>query len=194
MSNDALARYQEFYCIAEAVPVSVIPVAESQIPEDFETFESEVPEVFRLANDIRAVDQSSAQALRGLGDIARVIQDVLHQQNTKLNLLLGYVLSREDEHDHRFKTTEYGGGGFQFKTEKDSFQLGQFAQVKLFLRDIAAAVYAYAEVAAVESEDSQDKVTMVFTFIREDDQEIIVRASLHAQSRLLKKRAEERKG
>ncbi|RTE86939.1 MULTISPECIES: PilZ domain-containing protein [Gammaproteobacteria] len=194
MSDSALARYQEFYCIAEAVPVSVIPVTAEQVPDSFEVFESEVPEVFRLANDIRAVDQNSAQALRGLGDIAKVIQDVLHQQNTKLNLLLGYVLSREDDSDHRFQTLEYGGGGFKIEAPANSFKEGDLAQVKLFLRDIAAAVYAYAEVAEVTASGEQQQVTLAFNLIREDDQEIIVRASLHAQSRLLKKRAEDRKG
>jgi len=194
MSDDLLSKYEEFYSIAESVPVTVIPCAESFSLPSYEEFEQEIPEVFRLANDIRTVDQNSALALRGLGDIAKVIQDVLHQQNTKLNLLLGYVLSKEDQESHRFLTLEFGGGGFKFKASKGAFELGDIAQVKLFLRDIAAAVYGYGEIAQVEADHEHDLVTVAFTLIREDDQELIVRASLHAQSRLLKKRAESRKG
>ncbi|CUS49317.1 MAG: hypothetical protein HLUCCO02_04705 [Idiomarinaceae bacterium HL-53] len=196
MSDNALSRYQEFYSIAEAVPVSVIPCAQNFTLPSYEAFENEIPEVFRLANDIRTVDQNSAQALRGLGEIAKVIQDVLHQQNTKLNLLLGYVLSKEDQESHRFLTLEYGGGGFKFTAPLAEFAVGQIVQVKLFLREIAAAIYGYAEIAEVEPSSSAESeaVTAAFTLVREDDQELIVRASLHAQSRLLKKRSESRKG
>ena len=44
---------------------------------------------------------------------------------------------------------------------------------------------------AVEKQDSEHyQYTMLFTAIRTTDQELIVRASLHAQTRQLKKRQE----
>ncbi|MCC5856241.1 MAG: PilZ domain-containing protein [Idiomarina sp.] len=188
----ALERYQEYYAIQEPVPLSVIPMpADFTLPE-WDDFEQEIPEVFRLANDIRTVDLNTSRALRGLGDFAEILNDILHQQNTKLNLLLGYILSREDDAEHRYTTLEYGGGGVRFIDEDSALELGTNVQVKLFLRDIAAAVYAYADVAAIETTDEGTLITAAFTRIRDDDREIIVRASLHAQSRLLKKRAEER--
>ena len=55
----------------------------------------------------------------------------------------------------------------------------------------ASAVYCYTEVVAVEKKDNEHyQYTMLFTSIRTTDQELVVRASLHAQTRQLKKRQE----
>lgn len=196
MSNEheqtGLERYQEYYAIPEAVPLTVTPLdANFQLP-DWDTFEAEIPEVFRLANDIRTIDLNAAASLRGLGPLAEPLMTLLNQQNTKLNLLLGYVLSREDSPDERYLSTEYGGGGVRYLHDDSELELGQAVQLKLFLREIAAAIYAYADVAEIKDTEKGRLITLAFTRIRDDDREIIVRASLQAQTRLLKKRAEER--
>ena len=196
MSNEheqtGLERYQEYYTIPEAVPLTVTPLdANFQLP-DWDTFEAEIPEVFRLANDIRTIDLNAAASLRGLGPLAEPLMALLNQQNTKLNLLLGYVLSREDSPDERYLSTEYGGGGVRYLHDDSELELGQAVQLKLFLREIAAAIYAYADVAEIKDTEKGRLITLAFTRIRDDDREIIVRASLQAQTRLLKKRAEER--
>ena len=55
----------------------------------------------------------------------------------------------------------------------------------------ASAVYCYTEVVAIEKQDNDHyQYTVLFTSIRNTDQELIVRASLHAQTRQLKKRQE----
>jgi len=50
-------------------------------------------------------------------------------------------------------------------------------------------VYCYSEVVAIEKQDNEHyQYTLLFVSIRDSDQELVVRASLHAQTRQLKKR------
>lgn len=192
----ALERYQEYYSIADVVPMNVHLLPPQQALPDWDTFSQEIPDVFRLASELHSADTSSTAALRHMGEAAELIAQVLQQQNIKLNLLLGYVLRNEDRPEQRQHTLELGGGGVRYLNHDSELVLGQQVQLKLFLtsalHSLAAAIYAYAEVAAIENTDKGQIITLSFSRILDSDREIIVRASLHAQSRLLKKRAEER--
>lgn len=192
----ALERYQEYYSIADALPINVQPLHSAQDVPSWESFEQEVPEVFRLASELHSTDATTTTALRHLGETAELIAQVLHQQNMKLNLLLGYVLRNEDNAEQRLHTTEFGAGGVRYIDNDSSLSLGQNVQLKVFFNasghNVAAAIYAYAEVAAIETTPAGQVITLAFTRILDSDRELIVRATLHAQTRLLKKRAEER--
>lgn len=192
----ALERYQEYYSIPDALPINVQPLSAQQELPSWDDFEQEVPDVFRLASELHTADTSTTSTLRHLGDAAELIVQVLHQQNMKLNLLLGYVLRNEDSAELRQQTVELGGGGVRYIDNDCELTLGQNVQLKVFLNsalhNVAAAIYAYAEVAAIEKTAQGQLITLAFSRILDSDRELIVRASLHAQSRLLKKRAEER--
>ncbi|MCO4320402.1 PilZ domain-containing protein [Aliidiomarina quisquiliarum] len=192
----ALERYQEYYSIADVVPINVQPLALQQALPDWDTFNQEIPDVFRLASELHSAETSSMAALRHMGEAAELIAQVIQQQNRKLNLLLGYVLRNEDHPEQRQQTIELGGGGVRYLNHNSELVVGQQVQLKLFLTSAqhsqAAAIYAYAEVAALEATEKGQLVTLAFSRILDSDREIIVRASLHAQTRLLKKRAQER--
>ncbi len=192
----ALERYQEYYSIPDVVPMNVLPIPQQQPIPDWDAFEQEIPDVFRFASELHSADTATAAALRHLGDVAELIVQVLQQQNNKLNLLLGYVLRNEDDAQLRQHSIEFGGGGVRYIDNESTLVVGQQVQLKLFLytsaNNISAAIYAYAEVATIESTPQGQVITLVFTRILDDDREVIVRASLHAQTRLLKKRAAER--
>jgi hypothetical protein len=51
----------------------------------------------------------------------------------------------------------------------------------------AAAIYCIAEVIEVEQVDDLFHTSYVYTHIREQDQELLVRASLHLQTSQLRK-------
>ena len=74
-----------------------------------------------------------------------------------------------------------GGGGLT-ATLDEEYEIGQPLRTKIFLRNEASAIYCYSQVI-----DKQDSLyTLAFTAIRASDQELLVRASLHAQTRQLK--------
>ncbi|RUO25960.1 PilZ domain-containing protein [Aliidiomarina minuta] len=186
-----MAEYREYYAIKEPIQINVLPLdADSQLPDE-ESFLQEVPEVFRLASEMHGADAQSIAAIRNIGDNGRLIADILSQQNRKLNALLGYLLSREDASEYRYQTLEYGGGGVSYLADA-ALPLQQLVELKLFMPDESAAIFSYARVIDCLPEGEQQRICLLFERISDDDREVIVRASLHAQSRLLKKRAAER--
>jgi hypothetical protein len=66
--------------------------------------------------------------------------------------------------------------------------VGTIAELKLFVTEEAAAVFCYGEVIACQQEPNGYHIAFIFTRIREQDQELLVRASLHLQTQQLKKR------
>jgi hypothetical protein len=190
-ASELLQDYKEYYAIKERIEINVRPQPESfQLPSA-EAFEHEVPEVFRLASEMQSVDTQSLTALRNLGSSGTLIADVLNQQNRKLNALLGYLLSHEAADDDRHHTFEYGGAGVGYLAST-ALPLHTLVELRLFLPAESAAIYSYAEVVECETEDDHYRIRLLFVRISDDDRDVIVRASLHAQSRLLKKRAAER--
>ena len=104
---------------------------------------------------------------------------------------MSHILASEQPEDNAMYCDSYGGGGVKFTTDKE-YSLGQSFRTKLFLQYEASAVYCYSEVIAVDKlDDNKFQYTLLYTAIRDSDQELIVRASLHAQTRQLKKRQAE---
>lgn len=186
-----LHDYKEYYAIKERIQINVRPLAADFSLPSVENFTQSVPEVFKLASEMQAVDTQALASLRGLGDSAGIIADILNQQNRKLNALLGYLLSHEDAEEDRHQTFEYGGAGVGYETN-NALPLHTLVELKLFLPAESAAIYSYAEVVECETCETGYRIRLLFVRISDDDREVIVRASLHAQSRLLKKRAAER--
>lgn len=197
-------KYQqlsEYFQIDYRANASIIPV--EQLP-DVESFEQNTPILFRLASEIATLEQSALRPLRHLGDVANELHDYLKIQSRKIDLMMSYILSQEDSDDVRYSTTKLGGGGFTFRSKK-AFSLGEQAQIKLFLHDEAAALYCFGEIVRVETVNTaiadasmDDNVeeeylnSVLFSRIRDEDREILVRASLHAQTKQLKRRRIER--
>lgn len=197
----ALEQYQEYYSIQQSIPINVLPLPPEQPLPDWDAFLQEIPEVFRLATDFQSSEHAMTSALRHLGDFAELVMQLLQAQNSKLNLLLGYILRNEDQADTRQSTKAFGGGGVRYLMAEETaaekkLHIGQYVQLKVFLpafsHSAAAALYTYAEVAHIETTPEGEEITLAFSHIRDEDREVIVRASLHAQSQLLKKRAKER--
>jgi hypothetical protein len=65
-------------------------------------------------------------------------------------------------------------------------EIGILAEVKIFLEKEAAAIYCLAEVIEVDVADDLYHVSYVYTHIRDQDQELLVRASLHLQTSQLR--------
>ena len=195
--TEAQAQYQEYYAIREPLDINVVPLPDAyQLPAEDE-FIAQVPEVFRLASELQVVDPIALAQLRNLGEAAKVISDLLNQQNRKLNALLGYLLRSEDAAEQRKIAFEYGGAGVGFYSEYE-YPAGQLIELKLFLTAESAALYSVAEIIQCEKQEETAneshtyRVKALFRRITDEDRELMVKASLHAQTRLLKKRANER--
>jgi hypothetical protein len=104
-------------------------------------------------------------------------------------LIMSYILTMEDDEENRLVSHSFGGGGLTYFANK-ALEIGQVVQLKLFLTDEASAIFCYGEVIDIKAQGDKYLTCLYYARIREDDREIIVRASLHQQSRQLKRKAE----
>ena len=181
------AQYNEYFSIAHELNVNVIPLAEGQPLPDNDDIIKHMPYAFRMAGEIALLETKALRPLRSLGDHAAELAEFLNQQSKKIDLMMSYVLHQQDDHSHRYTSVEFGGGGVIICSD-EPFESGSQHQLKLFIEEEATAVFCYGEVVACEAlDDEQHKVTFIYSRIREQDQEILVRASLHLQTRLIEK-------
>jgi c-di-GMP-binding flagellar brake protein YcgR len=106
--------------------------------------------------------------------------------------MMSFVLHQQDEPEFRFKTVKLGGGGVIIESS-DPLEVGTHAELKLFLDAEAAAIFCFGEVITCEQVEDSYHIAFIFNTIREQDQELLVRASLHVQTQQLRKRAKEKK-
>lgn len=182
-----LTQYHEFFAIEHAFSVNIMTIDEKG-NSSYEDFLASMPMPFKLATDMETIDQSALRALQGIGNSATQLASFLNLQSKKIDLLIGYILSQQDEVQHRYQGIKFGGGGIKF-TAPEAFNVGQSVELKVFLLENNCAIYCYGEVIAVESNNDHFVHKVTFHFIREEDREVLVRASLHEQSKQLQKLA-----
>ncbi|MFY8275100.1 PilZ domain-containing protein [Pseudoalteromonas sp. SSDWG2] len=183
--------FAEFFQIQEPVSIVVEPVREDEVPGTVALLERDIPPLFKLANEVNTLEQSALRPLRLLGETANELAHYLQLQSRKIDLILSHILMQQNTEKPTEKAKSYGGSGFVVVRDT-ALDQGQFARCKLFLDHEAAAIYCYGEVIEVSQCKDGFEHKLLFCTIREQDQELLVRASLHAQTRQLKKRHEEK--
>ena len=181
---EKLDKYNEFFSIDHEFSINIEPIA-SEKNISFATFLSTMPLPFKMASDMSTIDQAALRSLQGLAGVAGQLVDFLNHQSAKIDLLIGYILSQEDDEKHRYQGVKFGGGGLLFTASK-AFELSQLLQMKVFLLNENCAIYCYGEVIEVAKDGDNYLHKVIFHFIRDEDREILVRASLHKQSVQLK--------
>ena len=183
---------QEFFTVHATLTINVERLPEGYLLPSQDAFEAEIPAPFIVASEFSQLDQLAESARIELknSDLKNVI-NLLDAQNSKLNLLLSFMLSQQDEAHSRFKTTRFGASQVAF-TSANAIAVGEKARVKLFLESPAAAIYCYAQVSDCQASASQFEVTMKYILLRDSDQDLLIKAALHQQQRLLRQRSLER--
>lgn len=194
--DQKIAQYHEFFSIEHEFTLNILPLA-SQNVNTFDDFLANMPTPFKLASETATIDQSALRPLQALTGVSGQLVDFLNLQSQKIDLLVGYILSQQDEEKYRYQGIKFGGGGIKF-VASEVFPVGQMLEVKLFFINTNCAIYCYGEVIDV-TEDKIKNTTnnlhyhkVIFHFIREEDRESLVRTSLHEQSKQLQKLAQNR--
>lgn len=195
------AQYHDYFAIEQAIVANIKPLAQPLPGED--AFLLMIPEPFLMASEQAVLDRSALKSLAKLGDLAEELALYLRAQAKKLDMMMRYLLIQQDDPTYRQHTHSFGGSALNFISEHP-MTAGQTLEVKLFLNGSDGAVYFLATV--LESElmpqpinndvDADDTtsfmVKAVVSRIRDEDRETLVRASLHEQSRQLKRKAQQR--
>lgn len=179
----------QFFMVEHAIAINVMPLA-GELPDD-KSFLAAIPEPFLLAGNLGQLNVGALRSLHRLGELAEELAHYLQQQAKKVDLLLHYVLRQQDLPEYRHTTKSYGGAGLTFFSDIPFSPL-QVVEVKLFLADNTGAIFCYAQVLSSEPSAEGYQIKLVYRRIREEDQELLVRASLQQQSKQLKQKAAER--
>lgn len=186
-----LAQFNEFFSISIDFNINVRTIEADKVPS-FQQFEAQIPAPFKIASDIVTIDQAALRPLQSISGVAGQLVEFLNHQTQKIDLLLGYMLSQQDEEQYRFCATSFGGGGIMFDAQ-DCFALNQIIELKLFLIDDNCAIFCFGEIVAIEQADQLFQHKVIFHHIRDEDREMLVRTSLHEQSKQLQLLAKQRK-
>lgn len=181
----------QYFSVPLTTAVNIRRLEPDHPPLDESLLESCIPAPFRLAGDIQQLDQNTSRSLRQLGELGEALVDYLTQQSRKIDILTSYILSLQDDPEYRFQTQEISAGGLSFSSDQ-AFAVGQAVEVKLFIPEEPLALFAFAEIADCQQQDDDFMVTIRYIALRECDEEALIRASLHIQSRWLKARNQQR--
>ena len=186
---DKQQLFDAFFTLPFAVKINLEPLpGTAELTED--SLESEIPYPFKLATELSRLDAHNAFMSKGQqlsSDVARVLE----VQNKKIDLMLSYLLMQEDNQKHRYLTERFGAGGLTLTTA-ENWQIGDKFKLKIFMPEEACAVYCYAEIIAQNEADSSNNFDVVYSVIRDEDREVLVRMALHQQSKQLRQIALER--
>ncbi|MBW8190331.1 PilZ domain-containing protein [Neiella marina] len=168
-----------------SINVKLLPIGQAA-PDDIE-FQHEIPQPFLISAEVSHIDSASLRSLRKIADASDELADYLANQSRKIDVILSYVLQLQDNPDERHLSESISAGGLTFMTD-DAIELEQVARVKVFLPEQAVAIYAYAKVVKIETADDRRLVTLEYCKLRDDDQEHLIRATLHIQTKQLQQR------
>ncbi|WCE28626.1 PilZ domain-containing protein [Vibrio sp. SCSIO 43137] len=183
---------QEFFTVHHKLTVNVEPLAADFVLPEQNIFVSEIPAPFIVASEFSQVDTLAERAMSELknSDFKHLIQLIDHQ-NGKLNLLLTFMLAQQDDESIRSITTRFGASQFTYIAPKQ-LEVGQLARVKLFLDHPPAAIYCYAKVVECAEGEQGFEATLTYSLLREQDQDLLIKAALYQQQKLLRQRSKER--
>ena len=183
---------QEFFTVHHKLTANVEPLPSGFVLPDQITFASEIPTPFIVASEFSQLDSLTESAMNELknSDFKHVVQLIEHQ-NSKLNLLLTFMLAQQDAETFRTYSTSFGASQFSYVSEQE-ISAGTLARVKLFLDHPPAAIYCYAEAIECKPLKEGFEVTMKYSMLRDQDQDLLIRAALYQQQKLLRQRSLDR--
>ncbi|WP_112478353.1 PilZ domain-containing protein [Vibrio variabilis] len=185
-------QHNDFFTVNGPLKANIEPLAMgSQLPE-LTDYIAEIPPSFVASSEFSQLDQKTDAAQHELSQHnLKHVAELLEQQNSKLNLLLNYMIAQQDEPELRHITRSFGASQLSY-VNRDALQVGQYAKLKLFLDHPPSGVYCYAEVTQVEPQDDGYLITLSFVRILEEHQDLLIKAALHQQQKLLRQRSLDR--
>ena len=187
--TEKLKQFEEFFSIAHEFSVNVTALPK---PVSKELFEQLIPVPFLLSSDNATIDQSALRSIQSLRGVSNQLTDYLQHQSRKIDLLVGYILQQHDDEHHRAIGTLFGGSGIKFTSEQD-YETSQLIELKVFLDLENVAIYCHGEIIDKQNQDGRTEYTVIFQQIRDIDQDILVRSSLHIQAKELQTLAKQRR-
>ncbi|WP_299071749.1 PilZ domain-containing protein [uncultured Paraglaciecola sp.] len=185
-------QFDEFFMIKHAIPVNLRLLADDfELPE-LEDLHQHMPYEFQIASEVSAIETKALRPLRRLGEHAIELAEFLNHQSRKIDLMMSLILQQHSNQEQNYQSIQFGGGGIIIDSDTQ-LSTGDTIELKLFIREEATAIFCFAEVIACKPVDDTYHISLIFTCIREEDQDLLVKASLHLQAASIRKRKTQEK-
>ncbi|MGF1750515.1 MULTISPECIES: PilZ domain-containing protein [Vibrio] len=187
----------DFFTVNGAIRANIEPMEIGATLPELDSYLAQIPAPFVASCEFSQLNQQREAAKHELQQQnLKQVAELIDQQNTKLNLLLNYMIAQQDEPAFRQVTTRFGAGEIVYRSQTP-LSIGQLAVIKLFLDAPPAGIYCYGEVTDVQlsdSEHSDSDYTITLTFVRilEEHQDMLIKAALYHQQKLLRQRSLDR--
>ncbi|KXI30776.1 hypothetical protein [Paraglaciecola hydrolytica] len=190
MQNLTLAQkhqqFEEFFMIKHSLQVNMrVLDSHFELPEADELIKH-MPYAFQIASELATIESKSVRHLRGISEHASELVEFLNQQSRKIDMMMSLILQRENDTALNYASDKFGGGGIVIKSD-DDILVATLVELKLFIPEESTAVFCFAEVIASEQVGNKYHLSLIYRCIREQDQDLLVRASLHIQAANLRK-------
>lgn len=181
----------QYFSLPHATHINVEPVTDGSVL-DMQQLQREIPPLFQLASEITPLDSSVLRGINHLGEKAEGLVNYLQYQSRKIDAILGFILNQQDLPELRYHTSSLGASGLTFHADSP-FQPDTAVRLKIFIPEESLAIYCFAKVTDCEPQAQGYQIALAYQTIREEDEEILIKATLHLQTRMLKQRADSRK-
>ncbi|NAW59814.1 MULTISPECIES: PilZ domain-containing protein [unclassified Vibrio] len=180
---------QEYFTVHHHMTANVEPLDDGVTLPSCNDFDAEIPVPFKVASEFCHLEQANEHARLDMQnkDIRQIVE-LLENQNAKLNLLLTYMLSQQDDPRYRYTTESFGASQFTFRSTQ-AMPTDMQARVKLFLEHPSAAIYCYGRVTGCDAQENDFLITMKYERLRDSDQDLLIKAALFQQQKLLRQRS-----
>lgn len=186
--EDKLAQFHEFFTIKHNLRVNMKPLGCEYVVPDEHSLVKSMPYAFKIAAQMSEIEAKALRPLRNLGEHAHELVEFLNHQSKKIDLMMSFILQQQDDDGFRFTTIEFGAGGLTLLSN-NPVNIGEIAELKVFLAEEAAGIFCYGEIIQCKEVQTGYAVSLIFVRIRDEDQELLVRASLHLQTLQLRARS-----
>ena len=182
----------EYFSVRSHIKINVEALNENETVPSLAELDQNIPLSFKIASQCASVDASIERDIQFLhhedGD---ALLNYLRAQNEKINLLLSFMLSQQDDPNLRYQTETFGASGLTF-ISKVAFIKDTAVRLKLFIESPPTAIFCYGLVYGCKEKNGKFAVGIKYIRLKEEDKDVLIRAALHQQQKLLRQRALER--
>lgn len=185
-------NHDEYFSVHAHLKINVEPIDNTDVIPSQVDFKHSIPLSFRIANQCGHLDLSIEREVQVLSnEQGHALAKYLHNQNEKINLLLGFILSEQDNPAFRYQTQTFGASGLTF-IAKRAFEKNTAVRLKVFLDAPLSAIYCYGRVYGCKEKNGRFAVGITYTRLLDEDRDILIRAALQLQQKQLRQRALDR--
>ena len=183
---------EKFFSIEHTFQVNAMPMAVDAPLPTIQQFEQSIPAPFKLASQISYIDSQTLAPIRQIGGVAVELANFLNLQAKKIDMMMGYILTVQDDEKFRHRGVSFGGSHLSYISEQ-LLEIDRLVTLKIFISENNCAVYCIGRVVAATPSDNGYLIDVEYAQITDDDKEHLVRTSLQVQTMLLKDRSAKRK-